>query len=285
MRDHDPILLRRMFALRQFPILADGDLEELATVAENVVERSFARGERATLRGARPAVVHLVVAGPLAPAGGGRGAGPRELSGALEALAHRDARADVVAVEDTTVFELQAFELDDLLEDNHVLMVSALRVIARRVLAASPRRPSGDAPRVSQAELGLIDRLLVLKARPELAAAHLQALTPLAHACEEVRWAMGSTVALAGELAARSIFVVEGTLRAGGDLELARYGPGDAVGLLETFAGERHEHGLEAASPVRALVNRADDLLDAIEDHPDLGLAVLRTLSASLLDR
>jgi CRP-like cAMP-binding protein len=61
-------------------------------------------------------------------------------------------------------------------------------------------------------------------------------------------------------------------------------GAGNAVGRIETLAEDAHTLTVEALGPVRALRCPGGVLFDALEDHTDLGLAMVSTLSGELLD-
>jgi CRP-like cAMP-binding protein len=111
--------------------------------------------------------------------------------------------------------------------------------------------------------------------------ARLDALAALAHASSEVRFARGTQIVRAGEVALSSFVIIEGSL-AGPDGEL---GPGHAVGALETLADLPHPATLEARTPVRALESSAGAIFDVLEDHSDLGMAMLASFAGALADQ
>ena len=61
-------------------------------------------------------------------------------------------------------------------------------------------------------------------------------------------------------------------------------GPGSAVGLREGLANVRHAAAVEVVAPVRALEVTSSCIFDVLEDHTELGLSVIESLSAALLD-
>ncbi|HSK04605.1 MAG TPA: hypothetical protein VK932_25310, partial [Kofleriaceae bacterium] len=111
MRSQAPITIQRMLTLRQYPGFSDADISELATIAENVVERRFAARATVDAPGSPVPAIHLIVEGRLEAAGSGRAWGPRHVYGALEAIAGRAAAERVVATTDTRTLQLAAADL------------------------------------------------------------------------------------------------------------------------------------------------------------------------------
>jgi CRP-like cAMP-binding protein len=275
MRDHEPFLMRRMLALRQFPLFASADLAELAMVAENVSERAFERGD--TVDVPETASLHLIVEGRLAT--GARELGARELYGALEVAARRPPRQPATAIEPTRTFELGASDYFEILEDNFRLLLATIRELAARALPLGDLRHPLAMP-FGEGALGLVERMILLRHQIPFSAARLEALAILAHAATEVRWPAGAIVVRAHSRADGSLIILEGTLRAGN----REFGPGHAIGVLETLAGFPHTQTFEATSPVRALTTQAATLLDVLEDHSDFALSMLETFARALLD-
>jgi len=279
MPDVNPKLLRRMLALRQFPMFAATELAELATIAENVVETTFPAGAVIAPAGAQLPALHLVLEGRIEA---GRSWGARQIFGALQVFARREHLVTAVATAETQTLQLSAADLVEVLEDNFGVLLSVVRELAARMVVAGPPGPPIVVPSAG-AELGLVDRLIVLRQLAPFAGAGLQGLSMLAHSSEEVRWAPGTIVARAGELASGSLLVLEGVLRGpgGASYELGR---GQGFGALETLAGIGHTLTLEAITPVRALHSGGTAMLDVLEDHPDIGMSIISAFARSLLD-
>ena len=274
----EPFVLRRMVALRQFPMFAAAELGELAALAENLGETRFAKGELIAPAGARLPALHLVLEGAITTR---RGAswGPRDVFGTLEVLARRPLAAPAFAASATRTLKLHASDITEVLEENFAVLLATLRELATRMAAHGALRQRTLAiPAVEP--LGFVERLIVLRQQTPFAAAGLDALAALAHASDEVEFAPGAIVARAGDPAATAYVVVAGELRAG-DRALR---PGDAIACLEALAELRHQTTLEAATRVRALATPAPAMLDVIEDHTDLGLAMVRSFAGELLD-
>ena len=281
MRDVSTVPVQRLMALRQYPGFAEAELGELAVLADNVVEEDFAAGS-IIARAGRVPPIHLITQGRIEM--GGRSAGPRELVGAIEAMAGRGLAVPMIAATDTRTLQLGAADFADILEDNLGLLSNVRRGVARRLLAAGHAR-SGPAARMcgSIGPLGLVDRLLALRYQLPFANGTIQALAALAETTREHQWAPGALLVHAGDVAADAHVILEGAVRIRGSDRVL--GPGDAVGTIECLAEVLHTGTAEALMPVRALQVSAASIFDLIEDHTDLGLAVIASMAGELLVR
>jgi len=283
MSDHDPILLRRLLELRQLPLLGGAELAELATLAENVAEASYASG--AVIAG--PGLLdglHLVLGGQI-DAGPER-FGAREAFGWLEVLARRPLASAAVAVGETRTLRLAASDLGELLEDNFGLLALAIRDLATRALAAQdldlPVRRAAAPP---AGPLGLVERMIVLRQRSPFRSARLEALAILAYESGERSWRPDEIVARCGDPARAAYVILDGELRATSpDRGAILLPPGSTVGMLEGLAGLHHARTIAAATRVRALELASTAIFDVLEDHADLGIAMLSTFAGGLLD-
>ncbi|HEY4239895.1 MAG TPA: cyclic nucleotide-binding domain-containing protein [Kofleriaceae bacterium] len=280
MRDADPAVFGRLIALRQNPVFARAGLDELATLVENAREATFAPGTTIVREGERAAQLYFVIDGRIEADGAPLAWGPHELAGILEMLAGRPSPHAMTAATATRALELQGVELADLLEDNFGILTSMIRELARAV--ASLRLPVllPPLPPIAPGPLGLVERMILLRRQPLLSNSRLQALSMLAQVASEMTWPAGARIQAAGDVVTQAIFLVDGSLRVDG----SRLGPGDAFGLLESVAGLPARRDLVAAEPVRALVSTEAALFDVLEDHTQLGLAMLARLAQTLLD-
>lgn len=296
MPDHDPLLLRRLLELRRFPLLAAAELAELAMVAENVVPASYGGGELVEAPPG-PDAIHLILSGRIDA--GAEAHEAHEAFGLLHALARRPLEAPAVAVGETRTLRLAAPDLREVLEDSFGLLAIAIRELARRTLAAraAPPRPL-PRPASFASPLGLVERMIVLRHQVPFAfatsrelvpdwsgrAAPLEAIALLAHTSKETTWPAGAVMARCGEPARDARFLLEGSVlvtRPGGDPILL--GPGGAIGVIEGLAGVPHAAAVEVVAPVRALEICGSVVFDVLEDHTDLGLAMLEALAGGLL--
>jgi CRP-like cAMP-binding protein len=284
MSDHDPILLRRLLELQRFPLFDGAELAELAMLAENVVEMSYASGAIVAEAG-RVEAVHLILSGQIDT--GPERFGVREAFGWLDVLARRPLASAAVAVGETRTLRLAASDLGEILEDNFGLLAIAIRELATRTLAVQDAglldHRAAAAPIASP--LGLVERMIVLRRQIPFTSARLEALAILAYESKERTWSPGELVSRCGDPAWAAYFVLEGDVCASSsDRDPAVLGPGCVIGVLEGLAGLRHTATVTAVTSVRALEIASTTIFDVLEDHPELGLAILATFAGGLLD-
>lgn len=280
-----PVLLRRVLTLRQFPLFATAALDELATMAENLVSSRFPPGTLIAPAASRLPAVHLVVSGRIESRPHGQAWGPRSVFGALEVAANRELTDNVIAVSDTETLQLPASDFSDVLEDNFGVMLSALRELAGRLHATAPRPAPAVPVSVGSGRLGLVERLILLRQQLPFAKARLQPLAMLAHASDEVSYQAGALIASPGDAATAGLVIVDGTMRVyREDGPTYVLGRGQHFGFVETLAGEPHSFTLEALSAVRVLASPGPGILDVLEDHTDVGVAMIAAFAAALLD-
>jgi CRP-like cAMP-binding protein len=284
MADLHPFALRRILALRQFPVLCDAELGELALFAENVAEVTLSAGTVVATAGSRLTALHLVLDGEITAVGAqNRAWRPRQVFGALEVLADRGVSAHAVTTMETTTLQLLAPDVTEILEDSFGVMRAALRGLAAQA-RMRPARGRRVTPPVVRS-LGLVERLLVLRQQTAFSGAPLESLVALAHASEEVALSAGTVMTQAGDAGTSSYIIIKGASRArhaSGATHVL--GPGDVIGHMEILGHRPYDETIEAIAPLRALKIEAADLFDVIEDHTDFGRAILAALAGQLLD-
>ena len=287
MPDNTPSTLRRILTLKQFPILCDAELGELAMFADNVSEVVLPANTLVASGGSRLDALHLVLTGEIATTGSRRRTwGPHQLFGGLEVLANREASRTAMTTIATTTLRLLAPDVTELLEDSFGVMLAALRGLAAAYVAgARQQRRACTMPDRPRAEsLGFVERLMLLRQQPAFSAAPLESLVALAHASEEVSFPAGTLVTHAGTTASSSYVIIDGASSAVSVSGVPRrLGPGDAIGHLEALAGQPHEETVGVVEPMRALKVEASRVFDIIEDHTDFGRAILAALADGLL--
>jgi CRP-like cAMP-binding protein len=285
MRDITPSALRRILTLKQFPILREAELGELAMFAENVTEVVLPPNTLVAREGSRLDALHLVLAGEIATAGGTpRIWGPGQVFGGLEVLADREAPHTAFTTVATTTLQLLAPDVLEILEDSFGVMLAALRGLAGAYAASTSLRGRACTLPDPVRSLGLIERLMLLRQQPAFSGAPLESLVALAHASEEIHLPRGAIVSRAGEPTTSSYVIVEGESSVTGPAGAsARLGPGQSIGHLEALASQPHEATIRVVVPMRALKVEASHVFDIIEDHTDFGRAILATLADRLL--
>lgn len=285
--DHAPAALRRLLALVQSPLLADIELSEVALLAENVVESTFARGEQVAPGGQRLRSLHHVLEGRIERAAPEPAAWIAHTTfGLLEVLAGRPLRAPAFAVTAVSTFELDAADLFEILEEHFGLLRHLLRGLAARAIELPSRwQPAPPSTPGFNGPLGLVDRMIFIRQHLPLFAARMQPLAILAHAARELTWRPGEVVAHAGASDRDVLVLVEGTVAAcpdGGETQLL--GPGAALGALEVLAGRPFDRVITAMTPTRAIAISPSIIFDVLEDCAELGIAIAGSLAATILD-
>jgi CRP-like cAMP-binding protein len=283
MRDVQSGMLHRIMRLRQFPIFADADLDELATVAENVTPTTIPPGCIVVEAGQRPESIHLVLDGTLRGPPGSIGWGPRHVFGALETFANRPVLTTVVADTEVHTLRLAAHEVGDLLEDNFKVLIATVRELARQLLARGHSPSPAVMSPVQMHRIGLVERLILLRQLLPYCAARLQALATLARASEELTLPAKSELVLAGTHAEYGVVVIEGSIAVHDGASTRVLGPGAHVGHLEALAAAPFTAGVESLTQVRVLRSEAATMLDVLEDHTDMGVAMIATFANALL--
>ena len=279
--------VERVLTLRQFPGFDEADLSELAIVAENVVEHTFEAGAEVIAAG-RPPALHLVIEGRLVGQTSRQTWNQHEVLNATEAMAGRRTREAVIAEIPTRTLRLSAKDFAEILEDNFGFLSNVRRALARRLLAvhvAPPLTPSVDEVDPPPDTLGMVDRLIMLRALMPFAKGRIEALAALAQASEEVQIPAHTQLGAIGEPATCLLILLEGSAscaRTGAPPEIV--GVGHAIGALETLGEVPFTTTIRTVSAVRALRCPGAALFDVLEDHTDLALGMIESLSGSVLD-
>ncbi len=279
--------VERVLTLRQFPGFDEADIAELAIVAENVVERTFEAGAEVIAAGRSPAL-HLVVEGQLVGQTSRHTWSQHEVLNATEAMAGRRTREAVIAAVPTRTLRLEAKDFAEILEDNFGFLSNVRRALARRLLAidaTAPLTPSVDEVETLPGALGMVDRLILLRALMPFARGRIEALAALAQASEDIRIPANTELGVVGQPATALLIIMEGSVacaRATGAPQIL--GAGHAIGALETLGEVPFTTAIHTLTAVRALRCPGAALFDVLEDHTDLALGIIESLSGSLLD-
>ena len=99
----------------------------------------------------------------------------------------------------------------------------------------------------------------------------------------EVDFPADHVIARQGEIGTGLFVIVEGNVRVVRDgVELARLGPGDFFGEMSVIDGLPRVAQVVATAPTRCLALASWEFERLVLDHPTIGLAILRGLSARL---
>ncbi|MEO7092096.1 MAG: cyclic nucleotide-binding domain-containing protein, partial [Polyangiales bacterium] len=212
-----------------------------------------------------------------------------EVLNATESMARRRTREAVIAEVPTRTLRLSAKDFAEILEDNFGFLSNVRRALARRLLTVNvsppPLPPTVDEVQALPEMLGMVDRLIVLRTLRPFGKGRIEALAALAMASEEIRIPANTQIGAAGDPASSVLIVLEGSVsctRAGAPPQIV--GVGHAIGALETLGEVPYTATIRTLSDVRALRCPGAALFDVLEDHTDLALGMIESLSSSVLD-
>jgi hypothetical protein len=131
--------------------------------------------------------------------------------------------------------------------------------------------------------LSTLDRILFMKRVPLFTMLPPEDLAHVARLATEHVYSEGSVIAREGDRGERLYVIASGAVRViAGEREIARRKEGDYVGELSLITGEPRMATLVAAGETRCLAIGRREFEAIIRDRPQVGLAVIRTLSERL---
>jgi len=276
--DHDRATVRRVLALGRCALFHGVSPADLAILAENAVETEIPAGTSLVEAGQRVSAVHVIVEGGIASAG--RRWEAHEAFGAMEVFADRTIAAAATTTHTTRTLQLDAEDLTEILEDNIGVLLATLRSVALR--SREPIVDTDPMP-LAPAPLGLIDRLFLLRRHPVFARASVRSLATLAQASQPVVWEPGVRIVHAAQPAAAVHIVVAGSVRRID--EAVDVGAGAMFGLVDTLSNAPSSASFDAVGAVHGLMTPSAALLDVLEEHSDIGIAMLAALARVTFER
>ncbi len=284
----------RVLALRSFPGLAQVHPTHLALLADLAKERTFGKGDTLLKPGTPVRSMHLIRGGSVAVLHENivtRRFGATDIVGAVAALARLPEGQHVVAEEETNTFEIDIDDFEEVLEESFSILLAALRGTLASVMecrlklpgnAGFPEPSAGQTER-ADAVLGPVERVLFLRRLMTYGRAQVEALAELAREMHEVRIPAGTELWRDGDPAMHSLLVWSGVIigeaRHGQRFKL---GPDSVAGGIDSIAGEKRFYRAVAETDVVALRSDTAHLMDVIEEHPDMGLDMLRAAARIL---
>jgi CRP-like cAMP-binding protein len=271
--------IERILHLRKIPMIGTLPAPELGLMAEYARERFFPKGTVIFREGEPPSAVEYLVDGMVHVTRRGRlmgHAGAGAAVGGIGVLARDRDGIQAVAEADTLALELSADAVCRQLVELMRRVPAAMRLPP--LVPFDPGRPGGR-------DLDLVDRILVLRQSPPFARASVNALAELSRTMSEVHFEPGATIWSDGDPAGWILMILEGTLdcatAAGHTFPL---GPGSPAGALESTAEMPRWYTAVARTPVIALHDHVDELLDVLEDNFEMSLDYLAVLAKWLMD-
>lgn len=285
--------LERILYLRSLPTVGKASIEDLASIAEYLEERTYRQGQ-ALIRGDRPVEsIHFVVSGMVRSTFEGatvRVVEPPDGVGFVGFLARQPSGYEAVAEVDTRTLAIDTDVFVGILEDRFALLYGGIQQVSGQLLALQVRSTEsaevvvGAAP---TAPLDLVERLVWMSDHGVFARSNLDAAMALARQQVERRWLPGARIWSEGEPSELGLSIRHGRVRCwnqAGDRQFTG-GSGFSLGYLEGLAGVPRRVTAEAETEVVALVDRISTIIDVLEDNSDLAFDLSAAFATGLLRR
>ncbi|MBX3264623.1 MAG: cyclic nucleotide-binding domain-containing protein [Labilithrix sp.] len=294
-----PDLTERLFRLRGVPVFGAMTATELAPLAATMRPVTFEKGEVVSREDEPPRAFYMLLTGAVTMRRRGKVirtvAAPGGV-GFLSLLARTSGGTEAVAQARTETFELPADALYEMYEDHFPALLGTLRWLTERFLEETAR----DEPRpyvppsegfdrlVGERELGLVERIFLLRRTVGFRDANVNSTARLARTLKELRVDAGASIWRPGDRATKTIFPVKGEMDlvwrdADGRRRVQVVGPGYVVGGAEAISNRPRWNELVTTEPSVYLEGSREALIDMLEDDIEVGLQFLSMLAGGLL--
>jgi CRP-like cAMP-binding protein len=287
------VRVQRVLLLSKFEAFRDLAPAELTVLAENAQVRRFKRGARLFRPGAVIHSAHFVVHGRVGIRREGeqvREFGNQSVIGGLSAFMGQPETLEYVALEDTVTLELRREDMEDVFEDNFRIFIGVLAAMARALLelrqklaseAGFPAVGNGKASREFD-ELGLVEKIFLLRENMNFAQTRIEALADLAQESQHISFEPDTVLWQVGDVSDHSLMLVSGIIECQNETQRFAFDPGSTVGGLDSVAQVPRWYEARARTPVLALRIETQRLLDVIEDNMEMGIDMLRVFATDL---
>ncbi len=268
---------------------------DLANLAAQMRTVTFDRGEHLLREEDVTKGFFMIVSGSVTMRRHGRHIGTVRGPGAvglLSLLARDLAGTSAIADSFVEAYEVPKETMEDIFEDHVPVMLGTLRWVSSQLIAANlENEPPAFSPptipidkMVGERELGLVERIFVLRQMGAFKEANVSSLATLVRKMEELRLPAGEVLWRRGDPSDATYFVVKGMLDLVWDEKRSQeVGPGYVVGGAETIAGSARWNDLVTKEPVVMLRGSREGLIELFEDDRDIGLKFLSLLAKFLM--
>jgi len=290
-------ITERMLRLRSVPTLRSLSATDLAQLAATMRLRRFERGEVMLREDEPPAAFFIVTVGTATMRRRGRRIGTIRAPGAvgfMSFLARNAGGTSAVAESYVEAYEVRAEAMAEIFEDHFGVLLATMRLIAERLLNENQADPQPYTPPevpfdqlVGDKELGLVERIFVLRRTRAFSHANMNSLATIARKMVEVRFPAGEVLWRPGDRAEFSYFVVKGrlTLRWNEGRTVQECGPSYALGGAEAMSGLPRWNELRAEEPVVLLRANREAMIDLFENDRELAVRFLSMLATMVVLR
>ena len=211
--------------------------------------------------------------------------------GIIDALIDRPYQRHAVALTDAACLAIRTAEYFEMLEDHsafarEVVAFQALRLQQKHLELPEPetrfRRPSQwRLLRPGAKELGLVEKLLVLRKVPAFATSTIQPLVSLAKRARSIQFEPGSVIFEEGEESETFWAIAAGKVKISrGGKTLVERGAGELIESFAAFGHTRRQYTATATEPVIMVAVEKDVLFDRMEEHFELTRSVMAYIAA-----
>lgn len=292
--------IQRTLILRGFGGFANLSAEELALLASICREKFYSAGDVMHEPGKPVTSFHLVIDGEVQMYRDGvptQVLTGRSTVGGLASLARDPRGAHAVAQTDVFALMMDGEDMDDVFEDNFGIIYNLLlglgSVLREAQIAAGGGAAVDTHKRIEKIDtsrkLSLVDKMFILKQATAFSDVSVEALAQMARDAEETRFAAGEQIFARGVVADWSMLLADGVVNCiPEEGKTFQFGPSFYVGSLDSMTQSPRWYACEAETDVVALKIHIQRLLDLLEDHTEMALAMLRnfaTGATAILDR
>lgn len=212
--------------------------------------------------------------------------------GIIDALIDRPYQRTAVALSDSACLAMRSADYFEMLEDHaafarEVVAFQALRLQQRHLELPEPqrrfRRPSREwrLLRPGAKELGLVERLLVLRKVPAFSTSTIQPLVSLAKRAKSIHFSSGDVIFKEGDESETFWVIAAGRVKISrGGSKVVERGPGELIESFAAFGAARRQYTATAVVPVTMLAIDKDVLFDRMEEHFELTRSVMAYIAS-----
>lgn len=272
------------------PKFSEAALLPLAEHAEEVV---FRRGARLLTFDTLPESVFFLMHGRVELLEGDKSRGVIDSPGAvgvLAVMADIEMPYDVVARDEVVALSVETEFFRETFEDNFEVALEIVGSLSRHLLSRRLSLPKDVAPTFElpatlsrSRELGLVERMLIVRRFDIFGPGALSGLTEVAQHFREVILEPGDVLYAAGDHADAFHLVLDGVLELQWPEGVEEQGVGSPISNLETFASKSREATAVAKVRTRVLFVAWETLIDVFEDHTEMMLAIVARLAQTVI--
>ena len=286
---------QRFLFLKTMPTFAEIPSEVAQVVAANTRPRSFSAGEYLYRVGVAALEIRYIVRGECEIVRNGKSVrrlGPRMVVGEISGLAAEEQDYDCVALQDMETLSIRVEDSQEIFEEHFVLLKRVLRGTSREVLDARRELgptagfgPVAEAFDFPDRPFDLVERMAFLRKTLSFGSSEIDAIAELARDIQEIHLPRGELLWEVGDRSTYFLLPLRGVIdcRASDPDQRFRLGPGDSVGVIDSLADERRWYRAELLEDLVAFRIDTEVLLEILEDHFSMAIALLKGIARGIL--